>query len=116
METIKTGIIGCGDISHYHIENMIQAQNTEIVALCDPLDLSVQRAAKVIADAGYPIPPNQPDLGKFLASFEMDVVLIATPHAMHHAHTGCPRSGLGRAAGEADGGHHRGSPQPDRRP
>ena len=85
--TIKTGIIGCGDISHYHIKNMIQAQNTEIVALCDPLDLSVKRAAKVIADAGYPIPPNEPNLEKFLTSFEMDAVLIATPHALHHEHT-----------------------------
>jgi predicted dehydrogenase len=87
METIKTGIIGCGDISHYHIRNMLQAQNTEIIALCDPLNLSVQRAAKVLADAGRPIPPNEPDLGKFLASFEMDAVLIATPHALHHEHT-----------------------------
>ena len=85
--TIKTGIIGCGGISHFHIRNMFQTQNTEIVALCDPLPESIKRASQLIADAGHPIPPNEPDLTKFLSSFEMDAVLIATPHTMHHDHT-----------------------------
>lgn len=86
MTTIKTGIIGCGGISHFHIQNMFQSQNTEIVALCDPLAQSVEYASKVIADAGLPVPPNEPDLAKFLASYEMDAVLIATPHTLHHDH------------------------------
>lgn len=85
--TIKTGIIGCGGISHFHIRNMIQAQNTEIVALCDPLPQSIERTSQFMADAGLPVPPNEPDLAKFLAAFEMDAVLIATPHTLHHDHT-----------------------------
>jgi predicted dehydrogenase len=86
MATIKTGIIGCGGISHFHIQNMFQAQNTEIVALCDPLPQSVKYASKFIADAGHPIPPNEPNLAKFLASYPMDAVLIATPHTLHYEH------------------------------
>lgn len=86
MATIKTGIIGCGGISHFHIQNMFKAHNTEIVALCDPLPQSVEVASKFIADAGHPIPPNEPDLAKFLASYQMDAVLIATPHTLHHEH------------------------------
>lgn len=86
-QTIKVGIIGCGGISHFHMQNMFQAQNTEVVALCDPHTESVKRAVRLISDAGYPVPPNEPNLDKCLASFEMDAVLIATPHTMHHDHT-----------------------------
>ena len=84
---IKAGIIGCGGISHFHMQNMFQAQNTEVVALCDPLENSVKQAVRLITDAGYPVPPNEPDVDRFLASYEMDAVLIATPHTMHHDHT-----------------------------
>jgi predicted dehydrogenase len=66
---------------------MFQAQNTEVVALCDPLENSVKQAVRLITDAGYPVPPNEPDIGRFLANYEMDAVLIATPHTMHHDHT-----------------------------
>jgi predicted dehydrogenase len=84
--TIKTGIIGCGGFSHFHIRNMLQAKNTEIVALCDPLPQAVESTRMLIADAGMLIPPNEPDLKKFLTSYEMDTVLIATPHTLHHQH------------------------------
>ena len=84
---IKAGIIGCGGISHFHMQNMFQAANTEVVALCDPLENSVKQAVRLITAAGYPVPPNEPDIDRFLASYEMDAVLIATPHTMHHDHT-----------------------------
>ena len=84
---IKAGIIGCGGISHFHIQNMIQAQNTEVVALCDPSDSSVKQAVRLITDSGYAVPPNEPDIERFLATYDMDAVLIATPHTMHHDHT-----------------------------
>ena len=84
---IRTGIIGCGGISHFHMQNMFQAQNTEVVALCDPLENSVKQAVRLITDSGYRVPPNEPDVARFLATYEMDAVLIATPHTMHHDHT-----------------------------
>lgn len=84
---IKAGIIGCGGISHFHMQNMFLAQNTQVVALCDPNQHSVNQATRMIANAGYPVPPNEPDINRFLSSYEMDVVLIATPHTMHHDHT-----------------------------
>ncbi len=85
--TIKAGIIGCGGISHFHMQNMFQAKNTEVVALCDPLENSVKQAVRLITDSGYAVPPNEPDVERFLSSYEMDAVLIATPHTMHHDHT-----------------------------
>lgn len=84
---IRTGIIGCGGISHYHLHNMFQDKNTEIVALCDPFKDSIDRIGKVFLDAGRDIPPHVSEIDEILEKFEMDVVLIGTPHTMHHDHT-----------------------------
>ncbi len=84
---VRTGIIGCGGISHYHIQNMFQDKNTEIVALCDPFRDSIDQVSRLLETNGKTIPPNEPDINKFLNHFSMDAVLIATPHALHHAHT-----------------------------
>lgn len=84
---IKAGIIGCGGISHFHVHNMFKNKRTEIIGLCDPYQPSIVQLAKEFKAAGREVPPNEPDIGKFLASFDLDVVLIATPHVMHHDHT-----------------------------
>lgn len=86
-KTIRTGIIGCGGICRYHVNNMFQDNQTEIVALCDPYQPSIDKIAREFKKAKRNLPPNEPDLQKFLDRFEMDAVLIATPHAMHHDHT-----------------------------
>jgi len=86
-KTVRTGIIGCGGMSHYHIRNMFKSKNTQIVALCDPSKESINNVKEVFKTAGYKTPPNEPNLIKFLESFDLDAVLIATPHAMHHDHT-----------------------------
>lgn len=84
---IRTGIIGCGGISHFHLRNMFQDKNTEIVALCDPFQESIHQIIKIFKDAKRELPPNEPEIEKFLSTFEMDAALVATPHAMHHDHT-----------------------------
>lgn len=84
---IRTGLIGCGGISHFHLNNMFQDENTTIVALCDPFQDSIDSIGKVFKASGKAVPPNEPDIQKFLTQFELDAVLIATPHTMHHDHT-----------------------------
>lgn len=84
---IRTGIIGCGGISQTHVRNMFQNKRTQIVALCDPFQDSVDKLALEFKAAGKALPPNEPDLHRFLENFGMDAVLVATPHAMHHDHT-----------------------------
>jgi len=84
---VRTGIIGCGTISRFHVNNMFKHKNTEIVALCDPFQESIDLLAKEFTASKKVIPPNEPDIQKFLQSFDLDAVLIATPHAMHHDHT-----------------------------
>ena len=84
---IRAGIIGCGGISHFHIHNIFKNAQTEVVGLCDPFQPSIDKLAEAFIAAGRPVPPSEPDIQKFLKSFDMDVVLIATPHAMHYEHT-----------------------------
>lgn len=84
---VRTGIIGCGTISRFHVNNMFKNKNTEIVALCDPFQESIDILAKEFTASKREIPPNESDIHKFLRSFDLDAVLIATPHAMHHDHT-----------------------------
>jgi len=86
-KTIRTGIIGCGGISRFHVRNMFKDSNTQIVALCDPFQDSVDKLAQEFEAAGKQIPPNESNIKKFLEKFEMDAVMIATPHALHHDHT-----------------------------
>ena len=84
---VRTGIIGCGNISRFHVNNMFKNKDTEIVALCDPFQESIDILAREFTASKREIPPNEPDIQKFLQSFDLDAVLIATPHAMHHDHT-----------------------------
>lgn len=86
-ETIRTGIIGCGKMSHHHLKSMFQNDQTELVALCDPSKKAIRQARKVFKEAGQKTPPNEPKLTKFLENFDLDAVLIATPHSMHHDQT-----------------------------
>jgi len=86
-EKIRTGIIGCGGMSLHHIKTMFQNDQTEIAALCDPSKKSIRKARKAFKEVGLKTPPNEPNLSKFLESFALDAVLIATPHSMHHDQT-----------------------------
>lgn len=84
---IRAGIIGCGGISHFHIHNIFNNAKTEVVGLCDPYQPSIDKLAEAFIASGRPVPPSEPDIQQFLKSFDMDVVLIATPHALHYEHT-----------------------------
>ena len=84
---LRTGIIGCGGISRFHVRNIFQNKDTEIVALCDPFQDSIDKLAVEFKTAGKKVPPNESDIQKFLYAFDLDAVVIATPHALHHDHT-----------------------------
>jgi predicted dehydrogenase len=95
VKKIRTGIIGCGGITHYHLQNMLKDEQTEITVLCDPSATSLDRIAEVFEAADRDVPPSRPDLTQVLMGFDLDAVLIATPHALHHAHTSaCLEAGI----------------------
>jgi len=78
-------VIGCGNMGRHHIRNILkQTDTTEMAVLCDPLPAAIEETAKVFAEAGQALPPNEPDLRKLLADYDVDAAFIVTPHALHH--------------------------------
>ncbi|MGQ9683775.1 MAG: Gfo/Idh/MocA family protein [Anaerolineae bacterium] len=101
METspvVRAAIIGCGGMARWHIRSMLQqTDTTRISVLCEPAEQSLTQAEQLFHDAGIPVPPNQPDLGRLLRDHasELDAALIVTPHAYHHDQAkACLEAGL----------------------
>jgi predicted dehydrogenase len=75
-------------MARYHIGSMLkQADTTRIVALCEPSEEQAEATAQVFRLNGVEPPPNEPDLGRLLAIYELDAAFIITPHAYHHDQT-----------------------------
>lgn len=82
MKTIRWGILGCGRIAGKFASDLRQVDDAELgaVASRDPgkaAAFSVQHPAKRI-HGSYEALVNDPGV---------DVIYVATPHAMHHEHT-----------------------------
>ena len=75
---MKVAIIGIGEISKMHINALLQ-QNQQIVALCDVVKEKCVKANKEYS-LNAKIYENYKDL---LASEDLDVVHICTPHHLH---------------------------------
>jgi predicted dehydrogenase len=77
-------------MARHHIKDMLRmTDTTQIVAVCEPSDAAYQLAAKLFVDAGVPVPPNEPDFGRFMARDfgGIDAAFIITPHAYHFDQT-----------------------------
>src|SRR5689334_4736328 len=94
----RVALIGVGGMARYHIKDMLKMrETTEIVTFCEPSAAMYELAAALFADAGLPIPPNEPDYLQLLAKYgdQLDAVFIITPHAYHHDQTkACLEAGL----------------------
>ncbi|MEE4195351.1 MAG: Gfo/Idh/MocA family oxidoreductase [Anaerolineae bacterium] len=93
---VRTAMIGCGGMARHHIRQMIkQSETTEITVLCEPSEKQLALTTEVFEEAGLPCPPNEPDLQKLLAKYELDAAFIITPHKFHHDQTvACMQAGL----------------------
>lgn len=79
MKTLKTVIIGCGAISHTHINSINNNKLSEIIAVCD---ISEERAMSAAKEAGCD--RYYTDYRKMLGECpQADVVHICTPHFLH---------------------------------
>jgi predicted dehydrogenase len=91
-------MIGCGGMARAHFRNMLkQTATTQVSVMCEPSEAQYAASAKMFEDAGLPVPPNQPDLGRLLkdCAGELDAAFIITPHANHHDQTkACLEAGL----------------------
>jgi predicted dehydrogenase len=80
-DRIRTGFIGCGGNASAHIGRVLQIEEAQIVALCDPSAESLARAKERNPDAAGL--PEYSDYEKMLDEVEMDAVEISTPHTLH---------------------------------
>ncbi|MBN2390263.1 MAG: Gfo/Idh/MocA family oxidoreductase [Anaerolineae bacterium] len=82
---VRMALIGCGGMARHHLRSiLLQSDITDIVALCEPSPEALAATAEIFALNDLPVPPNEPDLDKLLATYDLDAVFIITPHAYHH--------------------------------
>jgi len=80
-ERLRIGILGCGGMATEHMKSLVkmrQADNLEIVAVCDIFDKRTAAAAQLTGGRPYK------DYRQVLALKEVDYVLIATPEHWHY--------------------------------
>ena len=81
MDKIRVGFIGCGGNASGHIGRILEIPETEVVALCDVSETSLERVReRYAAVESLPVFRDYKDM---LAQVEIDAVEISTPHTLH---------------------------------
>ncbi len=84
-QKVRLAMIGCGGMARHHLRNiLLQSETTEITALCEPSPEALAATAEIFTINDAPVPPNEPELDKLLATYDLDAAFIITPHAYHH--------------------------------
>ena len=94
---IRVGMLGTGLMAQYHLTTMLEREDTEIVAICEPSPLAYATAAAAFTERGLAPPPNEPDWRAFVRDWadRLDAAFIITPHALHFDQaTACLEAGL----------------------
>lgn len=84
-------------MARFHLAEMLGRADTDVSAVCEPSTAAVSAAAGLFERHGRPIPPNEPDWPRFVATYadRLDAVFIITPHVLHFAQaTACLEAGL----------------------
>ena len=79
LETLKMGIIGCGNMGQSHISTMREIDSISIVALSDPVQANVDEAAAMVDGGGAQFD----DYNALLADPDVQAVVVATPNFLH---------------------------------
>lgn len=75
---VKFAIIGCGRISHNHLDAIEHAESAELVAVCDIIEERARGAAEK-----YGLKKWYTDIKTMLENEKIDVCCICTPSGMH---------------------------------
>lgn len=79
MEKIKTAIIGCGKVGHFHAKALAKLENSAFTAVCDN---NLQRAEEFAAQYGA---KAYDDVATMVREEGIQAVCICTPHPVHRA-------------------------------
>jgi predicted dehydrogenase len=95
---INATMIGCGGMAQHHFRQILaHFPETHFPVVCEPWPKAYETTAETFSAAGRPVPANEPDLDKLLATYgrQLDAAFIVTPHAYHHDQTiACLEAGL----------------------
>lgn len=87
MERVRVGFVGVGHQGTSHVENFLRIEGVEIRAICDLLPAHVERARKLVTDAGKPAPAaysgGPEEFRRMIDREELDLVFTATPWEWH---------------------------------
>lgn len=84
-------------MARYHLADILERTDTDVLAVCEPSATAFAAAAEQFRRQGLPVPPNEPDWTRFVATHadRLDAVFIVTPHVLHFAQaTACLEAGL----------------------
>lgn len=82
---VRLGFIGVGSRGSTLLRLMARQPGTRIVAVCDNEPAKLDRAKKIVADAGRPAPETFSEWKKLLEHRELDAVISALPVDLHAA-------------------------------
>jgi len=84
----RVGIIGCGGIViNKHIADLAADPRAKVTAICDASPDALSHAKAALREKGVPRVHTYGDYPQMLEREKLDVCLVATPHAMHFAHS-----------------------------
>lgn len=88
LDRIRVGFIGVGARGPGHLAHSLVIEGCEVVAICDTQKPSLDRAVKMVTDAGRPAPKTfgergPEDFRRMLEMKDLDVVYISTPWEWH---------------------------------
>ncbi|MFC1992480.1 Gfo/Idh/MocA family oxidoreductase [Chloroflexota bacterium] len=77
-ESLKTAVVGCGEVTSWHISSMLGIDNVDLVAICD----LNENLARQVAEK-HKIKRYYADFSEMLSKEKLDVVDICTPPQTH---------------------------------
>jgi len=77
VETLRTGVIGCGLMGQNHVRNYVEIENTELIAICDVNKKTADSIARKYKCKAYH------DYKEMLDKEKLDLVSVAVPTFLH---------------------------------
>lgn len=77
MKKLKTAIIGCGKVGHFHAKALAKLPESDFVAVCGRNEARTKEFASIYGVKAYT------DVTRMVEENKVDVVCICTPHPAH---------------------------------
>lgn len=87
LAKVRIGFVGVGGMGTAHVNNLVRIKGAEIRAVCDLFPERVERAQRIVEQAGFAKPEGysagEHDFEKLCARDDLDLVYTATPWEWH---------------------------------